>query len=133
MIGPSLHEQCQKKTRAIMDRHPGPGGYLWDDIYADRDARLLVNDVLMLVAHYFADFAKRRAWFMEMINGHLGPAGAEDGFWQLTHHGFSELMRALFADLRHLRRGAPKDLSARYGEQSTLALDTFLKELDQSS
>lgn len=133
MIGPSLHEQCHRKTRAIMDRHPGSGGYLWDDIYADRDARLLVNDVLMLVAHYFTDFAKRQAWFMDMVNGHLAPAQPDEGFWQLTQHGFSELMRALFADLRHARRTAPKDLSARYGEQSTLALDKFLAELDQSS
>lgn len=139
MIGPSLYEQCQRKTRAIMDRHPGTGGYLWDDIYADRDARLLANDVLMLVAHYFADFAKRRTWFMDMINGHLGPPSSgtgrdagEDDFWQLTQHGFSELMRALFADLRHLRQAAPKDLRARYGDQSTQALDTFLAELDRS-
>lgn len=132
MIGPLLYEQCQRKTRAIMDRHTATDGYDWDAVYADPETVLLANDVLMLVAHYFTDFAKRRQWCMDMINAHLAPeqADSEEAFWQLTNHGFAELMRALFADLR---KTPLKDLRARYGNQSADALTVFLSALDHSS
>ncbi|TAN60893.1 MAG: hypothetical protein EPN20_13170, partial [Magnetospirillum sp.] len=49
MIGPTLYQQCQQKCEAVVDRHAlGRGdGWDWEAVYADADAKALVNDVLV--------------------------------------------------------------------------------------
>ncbi len=133
MIGPMLYEQCQRKTRAIMDRHPTEhGGYDWGKIYADPDCLALTNDVLVVVAHYFSEFERRRSWFMELVNSHLArPTDDEElhANWQLTAHGFYELMRTLFVDMEATIAQHPERLKSRYGEQTLTALSEFLERL----
>lgn len=132
MIGPALFEQCQRKSQAILERHRQPGGgYDWRGIHADPDTRALTTDVLMVVAHYFGNFDRRRDWFLALVNSNLAavPATAPDAHWQLTEHGFSELMRALFADLSgHLRTDAAA-FRQRYGEQTLETLEAFFRRL----
>ena len=133
MIGPALFEQCQRKAQAIVDRHRGPDGFIpWDEIYADAEAHALSGDVLAVVAHYFANFHRRRDWFMDIVNSHLTPvaAAAPDAHWRLTEHGFSELMRALFADLRARLAADGAALRQRYGEQTVEAFQVFFHRLD---
>ena len=131
MIGPMLYEQCQLKTRSIMDRHTQGANVDWNAVYADADALLLANDVLLVVAHYFAEFDRRRAWFLELINNHLSEPMAEDNndFWQLGNHGFSEMMRALFQSLSVEMVKHPAQLKKRYGEHTINALAEFLRQL----
>jgi hypothetical protein len=133
MIGPMLYEQCQRKTRAIMDRHPTEqGGYDWGKIYADPDCLALTNDVLVVVAHYFSEFERRRTWFMELVNSNLArPTDDEElhANWQLTPHGFSEMMRTLFEDMESTMTKHPERLKARYGEQTIRVLNEFLARL----
>ncbi|HSV27909.1 MAG TPA: hypothetical protein VLL76_00080, partial [Candidatus Omnitrophota bacterium] len=51
MIGPTLYEQCQRKSQAILDRHrQSNGAYDWDRVHADAEARALVGDVLVALA-----------------------------------------------------------------------------------
>ena len=72
MIGPAVYQQCQNKSRDILDRHKAAGGGTdWEAIYRDGEAAALVTDVLVLVARCFANFAHRRAWFIELVNNHL--------------------------------------------------------------
>ncbi|MBF0391699.1 MAG: hypothetical protein HQL38_03355 [Alphaproteobacteria bacterium] len=135
MIGPFLYEQCQRKSQAIVDRHREDGGGPdWEAVYADPEARTLANDVLVVVAHYFANFEKRREWFLSLVNSNLGPAakGADDSLWQLDAMAFRSLMFALFDDMRHQMetpRGATR-LRKRYGEQTTEALQDFFGRLE---
>ena len=133
MIGPMLYEQCQNKTRGIMDRHATtPGNYDWDAIYADPDSQSLTNDVLVVVAHYFADFDKRRGWFMDMVNSKLSRPTDEDKSqpnWTLTSHGFAELMRTLFVHLEKTLATAPERLRSRYGDHTIGALTALLDRL----
>jgi len=133
MIGPMLYEQCQRKTRAIMDRYAtASGGCDWNKVYADPDCLALTNDVLVVVAHYFSEFARRRTWFMELVNSNLAsPADDEEVLanWQLTPYCFSELMRALFTDLEQAMTTHPERLGARYGEHTLTALGEFLERL----
>ncbi|CAA7622025.1 conserved hypothetical protein [Candidatus Terasakiella magnetica] len=135
MIGPTLYQQCQDKCEAVLARHPLPdGGWAWDRIHADPDARLLVNEVLVVVAHYFQSFDKRRSWFMEMINGHLAPVahGARDEHFLFGESAFSALMRALFAELEAQTRRDPRAIRSRWGDQTVTALEAFFQRLDRA-
>ncbi|MGE5547039.1 MAG: hypothetical protein ACM33T_09085 [Solirubrobacterales bacterium] len=133
MIGPMLYEQCQRKSQAILDRYRNPGGsYNWEGVHADAESRALTNDVLVVIAHYFANFQRRREWFMDLINSHLAPAapGAPDEHWRLTEYGFAELMHTLFADLRGVLVSRPDTVRKRYGEHTADALAEFFRRLD---
>ncbi len=134
MIGPTLYQQCQTKCEAIVERHAqGDDGWDWESVYADPDAKALVNDVLVVVAHYFTSFDKRRAWFMEMVNGHLARVrrGASDEHFRLGESAFSALMRALFDDLAASLRADPQQVRSRWGDHTVEALDTFFRRLDR--
>lgn len=132
MIGPALFEQCQRKSQAILDRHRADGGTDWTQVHADRETLALCSDVLVVVAHSFANFDRRRDWFVTLVNSHLGPAetSAIDAHWQLTEHGFAEMMRALFADLEARLTGDAAALRKRYGEHTVEALEGFFRRLD---
>lgn len=133
MIGPALYEQCQRKSQAILDRHRANSGHDWDAIHADPETHALTNDVLIVVAHYFANFQRRREWFLALVNSHLAKAGSEaaDAHWQLTEHGFAELMRALFADLRAALIASPLVLRRRYGDHTVETVEAFLQRLER--
>lgn len=133
MIGPALYEQCQRKSQAILERHrQNSGGYAWPAIHADAEARALTNDVLVVVAHYFAHFERRREWFLALVNSHLTTVAADavDAHWRLTEHGFAELMRALFAELKRQMAESPEALRKRYGDHTVETVEAFLKRLD---
>ena len=135
MIGPAVYQQCQNKSREILDRHKAAGGGTdWEAIYRDSEAAALVADVLVLVARNFTNFAHRRAWFIELVNNHLAPPTSDplDSHWRLTEYGFAELMRALFADLKKTLENRPDSIKKRYGEATLVALASFLHELDRA-
>ena len=133
MIGPMLYDQCQHKAATILERHAtAQGGYDWKAVYADPQCQTLTNDVMVVVAHYFSDFDRRRNWFMDLVNSNLAPAKPGDDLhanWQLTNHSFAEMMRALFADLTRLQENQPDKLMARYGEYTRHSLTVFLDRL----
>jgi hypothetical protein len=134
MIGPTLFEQCRRLSAAMLERHPARGGgHDWRAIHADPEAALLIDDVLMVVAHTFADFKKRRAWFLDLVNSHLTPArgGARDEHWHLSESAFAALMRALFADLGALAHADPARVKARWGAAAHEALCRFILHLER--
>lgn len=134
MIGPALYQQCQLKSLAIVERHrSATGAPDWDAVHADVETHALTNDVLVVVAHYFGNFERRRDWFLTLVNAHLAkvPPDAADALWQLSEQGFAELMQALFADLRAALVSAPAALRKRYGEHTVDTVAAFLARLDR--
>ncbi len=133
MIGPTLYEQCQRKSQAILERHAVGDGWDWDAIYADAEANALANDVLVVMAHYFSEFERRRAWFMALVNSHLAavPPNAPDAFWQFGEGAFAELMHALFGDLRAAMLSRPDTVRQRYGDTTFDALQIFFRRLTE--
>ena len=133
MIGPTLFDQCQLKARAIMQRHPtATGGWNWKAVYDDQECVTLSHDVLVVAAHYFSDFDRRRDWFMALINNNLSPVRDDESLhpnWQLSHHGFAELMHALFAELQRDLATQPQKFLTRYGEQTAQAIRDFAERL----
>jgi hypothetical protein len=134
MIGPAVYQQCQKRSRDILDRHRAGGGPDWDAIYRDSEAAALVTDVLVLVARSFTNFAHRRAWFVELVNAHLAPAADDplDAHWRFTDYCFAELMRALYADLVKMQEHKPETIRKRYGDATLAALSAFFRDLDRA-
>lgn len=128
MIGPELREQCERKAQAMMDRHRDAETGLchWEALYASAEAKALANDVLVVMAHYFDPFEKRRDWFLSLVNSNLSAPTAPDDRWTLTDHGFRELMQALFTDLRTQLAKRQAQLRKRYGEPTVAALEGFL-------
>ena len=132
MIGPTLYQQCHQKSQAITDRHRDQNGDLdWEGVHSDPQSQALTNDVLTVIAHAFTDFDHRRQWFLQMVNNRLPPAedcplGTQ---WQLTEHGFSEIMRALFTDLRISMTKDREKLRHRYGNDICRSLEGFLRRL----
>lgn len=134
MIGPTLQEQCRRRSAAIVARHPRPaGGTDWRAVHADPESSTLVDDVLMVVAHYFTDFRKRRAWFLELVNARLAPArpGAADEAWRLDETAFAALMRALFEGLGAAAHADPERIRARWGAAAGEALRQFILHLER--
>jgi hypothetical protein len=132
MIGPMLYEQCQRKSQAILARYRSGGGYDWPKIYDDPETTALTTDVLVVMAHYFANFDRRRDWFLSLVNSHLAPAhpGSADATWQLTNSAFAEMMRALFANLHGQMSARSESFIKRYGEHTADTVAEFLRRLD---
>lgn len=138
MLGEEPAEAFQVKTRAIVARlTPGPDAEPdWQRLYADADARGLALDALLAMAPYFEDFAKRRDWFLALVNGHLTApvAGDPDPDWELTPAGFERLTDALFADLRTAL--ADTDLRAqlmkRHGGVAVFESGRALERMDRA-
>ncbi|WP_245651072.1 hypothetical protein [Paramagnetospirillum marisnigri] len=133
MIGPALYQQCDQTCEAILSRHTAPDGSLdWAAIYADPQAKALVNEALVVVAGTFSSFDKRRIWFSDMVNANLTPVrrGASDESFRLGESGFAALMRALFADLAAALRANPAGARAKWGDATVTALAEFLRRLE---
>ncbi len=135
MIGPDLYDQCQHKAQAVVEAHRrGDETIDWEAIYADATGKALVSDVLVVMAHYFSAFRKRRDWFITVVNMNLAPArpGTADAAWELGERGFHALMVALFHDLADdLRRGNGRALKQRYGPQTVDDVRRFLRRLEE--
>ena len=133
MIGPELYEQCQGKTRLVVERHGG-GAWRpnWDKIHSDPEIGYLITDVLILMAHHFTNYVHRRTWFMDMINNRLPAPAADDPDprWRMTEHNFAEMMRALYADLRSVVHKNPTSISERYGAPILGCLKALFTHLD---
>ncbi len=135
MIGPQLYEQCHKKCLAVLDRHQDESTTLpdWQAAYTDPDIRQLTNDILMVVAHYFSHFSKRRDWFLMIVNSNLAPAESDfdaEKNWQLTPPVFKEIMLALFEELRTAVNHDSSRMRQAYGDDTVENLKEFLTILE---
>ena len=134
MIGPLLYDQCQTRCQEVVDRHRRPdGGTIdWEPVYRDPATRAMVNDVLVVMAHHFDNFDKRREWFITVVNTHLAPgqANAADETWQLDARSFGQLMTGLFADLRAEVVADAMRIRSHYGERTYDCLQEFFRRLD---
>jgi hypothetical protein len=131
MLGPELFGQCQHKAQALIERLRGKRGTTdWGRVYSDPELRALVNDVLVVVAHHFGNFEKRRDWFMTLVNGNLARGAETDRDWRLTPALFHTLMLALFDDLFQELGGDGAKLRRRYGDGACEALREFMNRLN---
>ncbi len=111
---------------------------LWERMRANADARTHVDDVLMSVLPYFRDFAKRRDWFLGVVDRHQVVPDGPDSHGNLSHatcvmdaRAFSAVFALLFEDLFQRRRddNSLAALVARYGAAAIDDLDRMQANL----
>lgn len=134
MLGPELTEQCEHKCQAIGERHRDSevGVIRWSELYQDPDVCNLVNDILFNIAHHFSNYERRKEWFIELVNGHLGRhRRGEDKSWKLDEHGLVLILKALFQDIeRQLLENNGEALKIRHGELDVEFVQDFINSLN---
>ncbi len=104
MLGPDVVEEYQDQLRAVVDRiRAGGGVFNWGNVYKDPSAKDISLDAEVALAQHFDEYDKRSEWFINMINGHLTPVGADAHAnvkdWEMNPAGFKKFLNALMNDL----------------------------------
>lgn len=114
-------------------------GFTWDQVEREPEVVQLLDDVRMAVLPYFDDFAKRRRWFVTVVDrhqaDHYGPDASGQPILHMTlldEPGFDRVFAAIFQDLAAgladpARRAA---LAERYGTPAVAALGRLLEHLN---
>lgn len=128
--------RCVDIVASLRMRHGG--AFDWEQVEHDAEATELVDDVRMAILPYFADFEKRRRWFITVVDRHQpehqGPDAAGRPVARQTlldEAGFDRIFAALYRDLgRRLFDPAGRAaLIGRYGSEAVTALARLLERL----
>ena len=138
ILGPDQMEAYQGKCRAVVKLVKKAYGnkFEWEDIYESDDARAIVIDALIDIAHSFDDIDKRSGWFIDMVNSHLPPADDKttqtEAEWTFTTEGFKQFLRALLSDLNEAleSEGGRLLITRRHGVDETVELVALMKSLN---
>ncbi len=134
MMGQELYVQYSDRVDSLVETMRAVHGdaFSWEEVYSDPVCQTVVEDVLVGVAHHFADMAKRRNWMVDLISSHMPTTGNDiEKAWYFGDGAFHTLMNSLYGDLRH-RILSPRDsngLIERYGETEIAALSALFAGL----
>jgi hypothetical protein len=134
LIGPEIWGACQAKASALIEKHRDvdTGVIDWNAVYAEEAVGELLDDALLITAHHFAQFDKRRDWFIGVVNTNLGPAKRpEDAKWRLTEESFRILLRALFSNFLKEILSGTLDLKKKYGDTAIQQVEDFIRHLER--
>ena len=141
MLGEENVRALQDKCRDILDtlRQTKDGDFQWDYFYENTEARALVVDAMITMALHFENLGRREAWFLDLVNSHLGPAddpGSPAAHWQLTAPAFYRLLNAMFDCLKKELKGDGRAaILDRHGNEKIAKLDgvlTIISSREQS-
>jgi len=138
ILGPDQMEAYQGKCRAVVKLVKKAYGdkFEWEDIYESDDARAIVIDALIDIAHGFDDIDRRAPWFIDMVNGHLPPADDKttqtETEWTLTTDSFKQFFTALMSDLTDAleSEGGRLLITRRHGVEETVELVALMKGIN---
>ena len=117
--------RCVDIVAGLRQRHTTD--FKWSQVVEDPEVQRLVDDVRMAVLPYFADYAKRRRWFLTVVDRHQPDLNRPDFDGQPMSHQllldeprFDRMFAALLSDLfaRLDEPSARADLAGRYGAQA---------------
>ncbi len=136
LLGPDVVERNHDRCGSIVARlkmEVGEDNFDWEIFYTAQDALTVSLDAQLLMAARFADYDKRMAWFIDLVNSHLAAEAASeaDRHWQLTEHGARRMIDALTSDLRKVlsaQKGRER-LVKRHGADSVTDAISALKRL----
>jgi len=138
ILGPDKLDSYQGKCRAVVKLVKKAYGdkFEWEDIYENDDARAIVIDALIDIAHGFDDIDRRAPWFIDMINSHLPPPDEKttqtEAEWTFTSDGFKQFFKALMSDLNDAleSEGGRLLITRRYSVEETIELVALMKGLE---
>ena len=137
ILGPDKMEAYQGKCRAVVKLVKKAYGdkFEWEDIYESDDARAIVIDALIDIAHGFDDIDKRAEWFIDMINAHLPPpddtTSQTEAEWTFTIDGFKQFFKTMMSDLNDAleSEGGRLLITRRHGVEETIELVEMMKSM----
>ena len=112
--------------------------FSWQQVEQDPEVSQLLDDVRMAVLPYFEDFAKRRRWFVTVVDRHQSESYGPDPGGQPVLHitlldepGFDRVFTAIFQDIAHclVDPAGRAALAERYGAEALAALARLLERL----
>lgn len=136
MMGPDTYEQYGDRTTSLVDTLRAVHGdaFSWNEVYSDASCQSVVEEVLINIAHYFNDMAKRRNWLIDVVDAHM-PATTNEAekVWTFGDGAFHTLMNAMYNDLRIqiLDDQHRENLEARHGTDKIAALAVLLHGLQK--
>lgn len=138
ILGPDKLEGYQGKCRAVVKIVKKAYGdkFEWEDVYESDDARAILIDALIDIAHSFDDIEMRAEWFVDMINSHLPPPDDKttqtEADWVMTMDGFKQFFKALMSDLNDAleSEGGRLLVTHRHGVDETIELVEMLQGIN---
>jgi len=135
ILGEDAYTRNAERTNTLVDTLRAVHGdaFTWDEVYSDPICQTVVEDVLIGIAHHFADMGRRRNWMIDIIGAHMPATGNEvERAWIFGDGAFHALMNALYGDLR-TRLNSPTErigLEERHGEAKIDDLVTLFAALE---
>jgi len=136
MIGVENVEQFQERSRRVVEtiRQRDGTKFDWEQVYRAPEIEAVVIDALFAMSPHFADFERRQEWFVDLVNGQLGPVSERDSDagWELTPAAYKRFLFALFADLHRLLNNpaAHVRMVKRYGADAVKAVINLRSRID---
>ena len=134
ILGDDAFSQNTERTNMLVDTLRAVHGdaFSWDEVYADPICQTAVEDVLIGIAHHFADIVQRRDWMIDVIGAHM-PATSDEAelAWTFGDGEFHAVMNALYGDLC-IRLDTPDDrtgLEERHSAENIADLATLFDAL----
>ena len=134
MLGPDHLAEYEARARELVEalrRSEGEGNE-WKALYDHPQADLLVTDILVYVARYFTDMAKRRDWLVAFMDRNMAaPRTDAERAWTFGDREFHMLMTALYRPLGEaLADPEPRGrMVTRYGEANVALVEHVLEGL----
>ena len=136
MIGPEMLEEYEGRARELMEAERKRVGdvALWAVLERNHVAHTIVNDVLVYIARYFTNMAKRRSWLIDQISRNMTPITPElEASVHFGNQEFHLLMARLYRSLAEQLQaeGGRMALEKRYGPANLATLEQVLLALKQ--
>ncbi len=142
MLGEERIAEYERQCADIIERIQNERGqaFSWSDVYADQEANTLVIDPLVEIAVLFDNLERRAAWFVELVNTHLGDESDsrqhhDTGDWRLTDWTLQRLLRSMFSDLDNAYRNETLRvyIAERFGERTCATVEKVLGRIRRIS
>lgn len=140
MMGSDTINEKQEQCRRVYDRMKGTDEeeFDWDAFYANEEVREVTLDALIRISFHFNNWEKRSDWFINIINGHLGPDTCPNDPqgkpWSFSRQAFLTLMNSLLADLKSelQSESGRQAIIQRFGSTACDDLNEIFRRIDQA-
>jgi hypothetical protein len=136
MVGADTIEQIDSEIRAIVDTHASDEDEMrdatdfWDHLSANPLVSTQITMVFVRMAMHFADYEKRKNWFIQLVNDNMHRNGTQ---WEFTEDHFVKLVQALFRDVRSILANPERSalLAAEIDHSKVTTLRSVMAHIDR--
>ncbi|RCK43452.1 hypothetical protein TH25_21405 [Thalassospira profundimaris] len=136
MVGADTIEQIDSEIRSIVETHADEDDDMrdatdyWDHLAENPLVSKQITMVFVRMAMHFADYEKRKKWFIQLVNDNMHRNGTQ---WEFTENHFIKLVHALFRDVRAILASPERSalLAAEIDHDKVSVLRTVMANIDR--